>query len=50
MSTDTLYKGYKGESLDILKNFHAYVWSDVEIKTNKGIFQGIILPIRFTLF
>lgn len=38
------YKGYRGESLDVLKNFSALVWSDVEIETDNGIFKGIILP------
>jgi glutamyl-tRNA(Gln) amidotransferase subunit D len=38
------YKGYRGEALDTLKNFGAEVWSDVEVKTNKGVYTGIILP------
>ncbi len=38
------YKGYRGESLDVLKNFSALVWSDVEIETDSGVFKGIILP------
>lgn len=39
-----IYKGYRGEALDALKNFGAEVWSDVEIKTSTGKFTGIILP------
>jgi glutamyl-tRNA(Gln) amidotransferase subunit D len=38
------YKGYKGEALDILKNFDAPVWSDVEIVSETGKYKGIILP------
>lgn len=44
MTTDNKYKGYKGEALSTLKNFSAQVWSDVEIKTDKGKYTGIILP------
>ena len=43
MATDE-YKGYRGEALSTLKNFNALVWSDVEIKTSKGSYTGIILP------
>lgn len=42
-NTDS-YKGYRGEALDVLKQFDARIWSDVEIKTNTGTFAGIILP------
>jgi glutamyl-tRNA(Gln) amidotransferase subunit D len=38
------YKGYRGEALETLKRFGAPVWSDVEVKTGKGAFVGIILP------
>jgi glutamyl-tRNA(Gln) amidotransferase subunit D len=38
------YKGYRGEALSTLKNFNALVWSDVEIKTSRGNYTGIILP------
>ncbi len=41
--TDT-YRGYRGEALETLKSFDAQVWSDVEIRTDKGRFAGIILP------
>ncbi|MFI5251713.1 MAG: Glu-tRNA(Gln) amidotransferase subunit GatD [Bacteroidota bacterium] len=44
MSSNDSYKGYRGEALEILKNFGAMVWCDVEIKTNKGSYKGIILP------
>jgi len=43
--TDSIvYKGYKGEALSKLKELGIKVWSDVEIKTTKGIFTGVILP------
>src|SRR5512136_2211544 len=44
MAGDDSYKGYRGEALDVLKNFDAQIWSDVEIKTDTGTFTGIILP------
>ncbi len=44
MSETNLYKGYKGQALDVLKNFQAQVWSDVKITTSKGHYTGIILP------
>jgi glutamyl-tRNA(Gln) amidotransferase subunit D len=44
MAENDLYKGYRGEALSTLKNFDAMVWSDVEIKTSKGSYKGIILP------
>jgi len=44
MNNNGDFKGYKGEALAALKNFNAPVWSDVEIKTEKGGYKGIILP------
>jgi glutamyl-tRNA(Gln) amidotransferase subunit D len=38
------YKGYRGEALDTLRQFQAQIWSDVEVKTIKGSFTGIVLP------
>lgn len=38
------YRGYRGEALSRLKEFHAQVWSDVEVRTDKGSFTGIVLP------
>jgi glutamyl-tRNA(Gln) amidotransferase subunit D len=38
------YRGYRGEALDTLKRFDAQVWSDVEVRTEKGSFTGIVLP------
>jgi glutamyl-tRNA(Gln) amidotransferase subunit D len=44
MSDQSDFKGYRNEALKLLKKYNAYVWSDVELKTEEGIFQGIILP------
>lgn len=44
MATNDSYKGYRGEALDVLKQFDAQIWSDVEIKTETGTYSGIILP------
>ena len=38
------YKGYRGEALETLRTFGAMVWSDVDIKTSRGTYTGIILP------
>lgn len=39
-----LFKGYKGEALEVLKRFNVRVWSDTQVKTTRGDFTGIILP------
>lgn len=40
-----LFKGYRKPSLDILKKFDAYVWSDVDVITiDNSLFSGLILP------
>jgi glutamyl-tRNA(Gln) amidotransferase subunit D len=44
MAANDSFKGYRGEALDLLKQFDAQIWSDVEIKTESGTFTGIILP------
>ncbi len=44
MSSSDKHKGYRGEALDVLKNFSVGVWSDVEISSSRGEFKGIILP------
>lgn len=38
------FKGYKGTARAKLKELGIRVWSDVEVKTNKGTFVGVILP------
>ena len=44
MAENDAYKGYRGEALEILRNFGAMVWSDVEIRTARGTYTGIVLP------
>ena len=39
-----IFKGYKGNAVEILKKFNIRVWSDTQIKTTRGDFSGIILP------
>jgi len=39
-----IFKGYKGDAVEILKKFNIRVWSETEIKTTRGDFSGIILP------
>jgi len=39
-----LFKGYKGQALSVLKNFKVRVWSDAQVTTTRGNFNGIILP------
>lgn len=43
MSEDS-FKGYRGEARDTLVQMKVRVWGDVEVKTKKGIFKGVILP------
>jgi len=38
------YKGYRGAALETLKKFEAMVWSDVDLITTDGEFNGLILP------
>ncbi|MFH2204136.1 MAG: Glu-tRNA(Gln) amidotransferase subunit GatD [Elusimicrobiota bacterium] len=44
MSDDDSYKGYREPALATLKSFGARVWSDVEVRSTRGKFAGIILP------
>jgi glutamyl-tRNA(Gln) amidotransferase subunit D len=43
MSGD-LYKGYRGPGRAVLERFAAPVWSEVEIASTQGGFEGLILP------
>jgi len=43
MADDPL-KGYRGAARAKLEEWKVRVWSDVEVKTRKGAFSGIILP------
>ncbi|MEM2869020.1 MAG: Glu-tRNA(Gln) amidotransferase subunit GatD [Thermoplasmata archaeon] len=42
--TDDAYKGYRGRARARLIEFGVRVWSDVEVRTGHGVFEGIILP------
>jgi len=42
--TDNTLQGYRGVGAEVLEKHGATVWSDVEIESTKGCFQGIILP------
>lgn len=42
MSED--YKGYREPALSVLKKNEVKVWSEVEMKTTRGLFSGLILP------
>ena len=45
METDKeTHQGYKGRALEILKKFNIRVWSEVNIQTTRGHFEGKILP------
>ncbi len=44
MTIDDSYRGYRGDALATLKSFDARVWSDAEVRTDRGTFTGIILP------
>jgi hypothetical protein len=39
-----LFKGYKGQALSVLKNFHIRVWGEAVVQTTRGEFKGIVLP------
>lgn len=43
MSKD-IFQGYKGEALETLKKYNIRVWSSAKVKTNRGNFEGTILP------
>ncbi|MFO7739547.1 MAG: Glu-tRNA(Gln) amidotransferase subunit GatD [Desulfatiglandaceae bacterium] len=38
------FKGYRGNALSVLKQFHIRVWSEARVKTTRGEFTGIVLP------
>lgn len=39
-----ILKGYKGKSLEVLKNFNMRIWSEATVTTTRGTFQGVLLP------
>jgi glutamyl-tRNA(Gln) amidotransferase subunit D len=44
MSVSEDYKGYTGETLEVLKKYKAKVWCRIEAETDGGIYSGTILP------
>lgn len=44
MNNNDEYKGYRGVALNTLKKFNSTVWSEVEISTDDGNYNGLILP------
>ena len=44
MNDKEKFKGYKTNVIKKLKKFKVRVWSDITIKTNQGVFEGVILP------
>ncbi|HEX9934898.1 MAG TPA: Glu-tRNA(Gln) amidotransferase subunit GatD [bacterium] len=43
-----IYKGYRDPALAVLKQNQVQVWSDVEMRTSRGPFKGIVLPRSVT--
>ena len=41
---DAAFKGYKGKAKEVLKSLGGRVWATVILKTDKGDFEGVILP------
>jgi glutamyl-tRNA(Gln) amidotransferase subunit D len=39
-----IFKGYRGQALEMLKSFNVRVWSEAQIQTTRGDFRGIVLP------
>jgi glutamyl-tRNA(Gln) amidotransferase subunit D len=38
------FKGYRGRGLELLQRLDVGVWEEVEIKTTRGTYQGLLLP------
>jgi glutamyl-tRNA(Gln) amidotransferase subunit D len=38
------FKGYRGKGLELLQRLDVGVWEEVEVKTTRGAYQGILLP------
>ncbi len=38
------YRGYRGRALEVLKHFNVGVWSLAQVQTQRGTFEGLILP------
>jgi glutamyl-tRNA(Gln) amidotransferase subunit D len=44
MQAEEAYKGYRGRAKAMLERHHVGVWSDVEVVSDRGRFDGLILP------
>ncbi len=44
MANEDRYKGYRDESLAVLKKHDVQVWSEVQVRTQNGRYEGLILP------
>ncbi|MBE2190383.1 MAG: Glu-tRNA(Gln) amidotransferase subunit GatD [Desulfobulbaceae bacterium] len=45
MEDKELFKGYSSITLDVMKKWGAFVWSDIDVETSEGSkYSGIILP------
>lgn len=44
MAMDNDFQGYRGKALEILKQYSARVWGQVEIESTRGQFRGVVLP------
>jgi len=42
--SDADFKGYKGRAKEVLQSLGGRVWANVVLKTDKGDFEGVILP------
>ncbi|UCD94436.1 MAG: Glu-tRNA(Gln) amidotransferase subunit GatD [Candidatus Zixiibacteriota bacterium] len=42
--SENAFKGYKGRAKEVLKSLGGRVWANVILKTDKGEFEGVILP------
>ncbi len=38
------YKGYREPMLSVMKRFDVTVWSEIEARTSRGMFEGLVLP------
>ena len=38
------FKGYRGAALARLQNLDVGIWEEVDIRTTRGVYQGIVLP------
>lgn len=38
------FKGYRGAGLDVLQRLDVGIWEEVDVKTTRGVYQGLVLP------